>query len=67
MPAVDASYIGWIVAAQFGVFMAFITPIAISLAIRIDELAPGQDAYLGYVTGAGAAVNVLLGSCPSNV
>ena len=42
------------VLAQFGVFMAFITPIAISLAIRVEELAPGHEEYLGYITGAGA-------------
>ena len=42
------------VLAQFGVFMAFITPIAISLAVRLGELAPANQEYLGYITGAGA-------------
>ena len=42
------------VLAQFGVFMAFITPIAISLAVRSGELAPANQEYLGYITGAGA-------------
>ena len=42
------------VLAQFGVFMAFITPIAISLAVRLGELAPNNQEYLGYITGAGA-------------
>ncbi|WP_108249366.1 MFS transporter [Planctomonas deserti] len=42
------------VLAQFGVFVAFITPLAISLAIRVEQLAPGREEYLGYITGAGA-------------
>jgi len=54
LPKVNARYIWFMVLAQFGVFMAFITPIAISLAIRVAELAPGHEEYLGYITGAGA-------------
>lgn len=54
LPKVGPRYIWLMVLAQFGVFMAFITPIAISLAIRVQELAPGQDQYLGFITGAGA-------------
>lgn len=54
LPKVGARYIWFMVLAQFGVFMAFITPIAISLAIRVEELAPGHAEYLGYITGAGA-------------
>jgi MFS family permease len=51
---VNARYIWFMVLAQFGVFMAFITPIAISLAVRLGELAPDNQEYLGYITGAGA-------------
>ncbi|BAL88165.1 putative MFS transporter [Actinoplanes missouriensis 431] len=51
---VSNTYISLIVAAQFGVFVAFITPLAISLAIRVGELAPGREEYLGYITGSGA-------------
>ncbi|MCP2167868.1 MFS transporter [Goodfellowiella coeruleoviolacea] len=58
---VGARYIWLQVLGQFGVFVAFITPIAISLAIRVDQLAPGHEEYLGYVTGAGAAFSVLTG------
>ncbi|MFG1996872.1 MFS transporter [Actinoplanes sp. NPDC048988] len=61
---VDGTYIWLIVAAQFGVFVAFITPVAISLAIRVGQLAPGHEEYLGYITGAGALVVVLLGPIP---
>ena len=54
LPKVGARYIWLMVLAQFGVFMAFITPIAISLAVRLGELAPNNQEYLGYITGAGA-------------
>ena len=54
LPKVNARYIWFMVLAQFGVFMAFITPLAISLSIRVNELAPGQEEVLGYITGAGA-------------
>jgi MFS family permease len=61
LPKVDSRYIWLIVLAQFGVFVAFITPIAISLAIRVNELAPDHEEYLGYITGAGALVGVIWG------
>lgn len=54
LPKVNARYIWFMVLAQFGVFMAFITPLAISLSIRLNELAPGREEMLGYITGAGA-------------
>ncbi|GAA4045477.1 MFS transporter [Agromyces indicus] len=54
LPKVNARYIWFMVLAQFGVFMAFITPLAISLSIRLNELAPGREEVLGYITGAGA-------------
>lgn len=54
LPKVNARYIWFMVLAQFGVFMAFITPLAISLTIRVNTLAPGHPEYLGYITGAGA-------------
>ena len=54
LPKVNARYIWFMVLAQFGVFMAFITPLAISLSIRVNELAPGREEVLGYITGAGA-------------
>lgn len=51
---VGAKYIWLMVLAQFGVFVAFITPLAISLSIRIAELAPNNQEFLAYITGAGA-------------
>jgi MFS family permease len=59
LPKVGARYIWFMVLAQFGVFVAFITPIAISLSIRLADLAPGREEYLGYITGAGALVVML--------
>lgn len=50
----STSYIWFQVLGQFGVFVAFITPLAISLAIRLSELAPGREEYLGYIIGAGS-------------
>jgi MFS family permease len=61
LPEVGGRYIWLIVLAQAGAFVAFITPIAISLSIRLDELAPGQEQYLGYIIGAGAFAVVLTG------
>lgn len=40
------------VLANFGVSMAYIMPLVYSLALRIDELAPGRPELLGYMTGA---------------
>ncbi len=61
LPRVSTRYIWFMVLAQFGVFVAFITPIAISLAVRVGQLAPGHEEYLGYITGAGALVVMLTG------
>ncbi|WP_198653586.1 MFS transporter [Actinocorallia populi] len=59
LPEVGTSYIWLMVCAQFGVFMAFVTPIAISLAIKVEQLAPAHEEYLGYITGAGGITAVL--------
>ncbi|GAA3383479.1 MFS transporter [Cryptosporangium minutisporangium] len=61
LPEVGPRYIWLMTLAQFGVFVAFITPIAISLSIRLEDLAPGRDEYLGYIIGAGAFAVVLTG------
>ncbi|UWD84173.1 MFS transporter [Curtobacterium flaccumfaciens] len=58
---VSRKWIWLMVVAQFGVFVAFITPLAISLSIRLQAVAPGHAEYLGYITGAGAGVVVLTG------
>ncbi|ROO85336.1 MFS-type transporter involved in bile tolerance (Atg22 family) [Actinocorallia herbida] len=56
-----AAFVGPLVLAQFGVYLAFITPLAISLSIRVAQIAPGKVEYLGYITGSGALVTVLAG------
>lgn len=60
-PKVGPRYIWLMVLAQFGVFVAFITPLAISIAIRVQELAPEHEEYLGYITGAGALAVMISG------
>lgn len=60
-PEVGSRYIWLMVVAQFGVFTAFITPLAISLSIRVEQLAPEREEYLGYITGAGAFAVMLTG------
>ncbi|MEU1514495.1 MFS transporter [Streptomyces sp. NPDC005811] len=55
----EDSYVRLMVLAVFGVFMAIVTPMAISLAIRVDQLAPGHEEYLGYITGAGGVTALL--------
>lgn len=54
-----ASYIWLMATAVFGVYMAFITPVAISLAVRVEQLAPGHPDYLGYVTGTAGVATLL--------
>ncbi|MEV4777260.1 MFS transporter [Microbacterium sp. LWH12-1.2] len=55
------SYIWLLVLAQFGIFVAFITPLAISLAVRVSALAPGfEEVYLGYITGAASIVVMII-------
>lgn len=46
--------------AQFGLFMAFITPMAISLAFQVKALAPNNEEYLGYITGSASAVVMVI-------
>lgn len=58
---VGPRYVWLMVLAQAGVFVAFITPLAISLSIRLDQLAPGHEEYLGFITGAGAGVVIVAG------
>jgi len=61
LPKVSAKYIWLMVLAQFGVFMAFITPIAISLAVKVSQITPGQEQNLGYILGAGSLTVMLTG------
>ena len=53
---VGAKYIWFLILANLGGFVALVAPIGISLALRVQELAPQHVELLGYVVGAGAAV-----------
>ncbi|WP_416416417.1 MFS transporter [Paenarthrobacter aromaticivorans] len=61
LPKVSGKYIWLMVLAQLGVFIAFITPIAISLAVKVNQIAPGQEQNLGYILGAGSLTVMLTG------
>lgn len=52
---VSKGFITLMVLAAAGANIALITPIAISLALRVQQLAPGNEEYLGLITGLGAA------------
>jgi MFS family permease len=58
-PPVGARYIWLNIAAMFGVYLAFVTPIALSLAIKVGRLAPGREEYLGYVIGVGSLAAII--------
>ncbi|MDT0144561.1 MFS transporter [Microbacterium sp. PRC9] len=60
-PKVSALYIWLMVLATFGAMMALVAPIGYSLSVLVSRIAPGHDEYLGYVTGVGSLVVVLLG------
>lgn len=49
-----------LVGATFGSGMAMIVPMAYSLAVRLDELAPGRADVLGYLLGIGSAATLVL-------
>lgn len=56
---VSKSFIVWLVLISFGSAMAFIVPLSYSLALRIDQLAPGHEEILGYATGIAQTVFIL--------
>ena len=43
-----------LVVATFGGSMAMIVPMAFTLALRLNQLAPGREEYLGFMLGAGS-------------
>lgn len=63
--AIAAGHVsGWsialLVAATFGAGMAMIVPMAYSLAVRLDQLAPGRTEALGIVLAVGSAATLVL-------
>lgn len=59
-PKVSAAFITLLALGVFGIYLAFVTPIAISLAIRVEALAPDNDEYLGILLGLGSLAALLL-------
>jgi MFS family permease len=49
------------VLANFGGFMALVAPLGYSLSVQLDRVAPGDRGFLGYITGLGALLVVVLG------
>lgn len=54
------SYIVWLMLASFGSSMAMMVPLAYGIALRISELAPGQEEVLGYITGSAQLTYLVL-------
>jgi len=60
MPQLSKGSILLVVSSTFGSGMAMIVPMAYSLAVRLDQLAPGRADLLGYVLGIGSAATLVL-------
>lgn len=60
MQQVSRSYIAWLMLASFGSSMALMVPLSYGLAVRISELAPGQEAVLGFINGIAQAAYLVL-------
>jgi MFS family permease len=55
------SWIGLLFAANLGLWMAFFTPVQVLLPTQIADLGiAGKEAALGWVTGLGALVAIIL-------
>ncbi|MET4783563.1 MFS transporter [Glaciihabitans sp. UYNi722] len=53
-PRVSVSFIWLVVLSTFGLYLAFIAPVGISLAVRVQQLAPAHAEDLGYILGVGS-------------
>jgi len=60
-PRVSKGFIALLALGLFGTYVAFVTPIAISLAIRVSQLAPNNQEYLGILLGVGSLAALLVG------
>lgn len=60
LPRVSRWQLALLVAATFGGGMAMIVPMAYSLAVRLDQLAPGRTDVLGYILGIGSAATLVV-------
>ena len=60
-PKVSRGFIALLGLGLFGTYVAFVTPIAISLAIQVSVLAPNNQEYLGILLGVGSLAGLLVG------
>lgn len=58
---VSKGFITLLALGLFGTYLAFVTPIAISLALRVSVLAPANPEYLGLLLGIGSLAALLVG------
>lgn len=58
---VSGAFITLLALGLFGTYLAFVTPIAISLALRVNVLAPENPEYLGLLLGVGSLAALLVG------
>lgn len=58
---VSKGFITLLALGLFGTYLAFVTPIAISLALRVNVLAPDNPEYLGLLLGVGSLAALLVG------
>ncbi|WP_394525539.1 MFS transporter [Paenarthrobacter nicotinovorans] len=61
LPPVSKGFILLLVLGLFGTYIAFVTPIAISLAIQVNALSPGNPEYLGILLSIGSLAALLVG------
>ncbi|MET9973328.1 MFS transporter, partial [Streptomyces sp. NPDC006356] len=61
LPPLPTAQVVLLVAATFGAAMALMVPMAFSLALRADQIAPGNEAAVGYILGIGSAVALVTG------
>ncbi|WP_316574391.1 MFS transporter [Nocardia canadensis] len=57
---VGRGFITRLVLAIVGTGVAYIAAMAYSLALRVDQLAPGHEEYLGYLTALGGVLSIAL-------
>ena len=56
----STGYIVWLMLASFGASMAMMVPLSYGIAVRITELAPGHEEFLGFITGIAQAVYLVI-------
>jgi MFS family permease len=60
-PKVSKGFITMLGVGFFASYVAFVTPVAISLAIQVKALAPNNEEYLGLILGLGSLAALVVG------